>query len=178
MTKIADIEAANAQYAASFTKGHLPIPPKRKLAVVTCMDARIGTPSTSAFFVVLPTSTNKVDVFSALGLTEGDAHIIRNAGGRASEALRSLIISQRLLGTEEVVTDCGMLTFSDEDIRAKIREELGEDASDIKFLPFRDLEESVREDVRFLRGSRLVQGGVTGYVYEVERGRLVRLEVD
>lgn len=71
-----------------------------------------------------------------------------------------------------------MLTFSDEDIRAKIREELGEDASDIKFLPFKDLEESVREDVRFLRGSRLVQGGVTGYVYEVERGRLVRLEVD
>ncbi|EAW25171.1 beta-class carbonic anhydrase [Aspergillus fischeri NRRL 181] len=162
MTKIADIEAANAQYAASFTKGHLPIPPKRKLAVVTCMDARI-------------------DVFSALGLTEGDAHIIRNAGGRASEALRSLIISQRLLGTEDVVvihhTDCGMLTFSDGDIRAKIREELGEDASDIKFLPFGDLEESVREDVRFLRGSRLVQGDVTGYVYEVERGRLVRLEV-
>ncbi|PKX92834.1 beta-class carbonic anhydrase [Aspergillus novofumigatus IBT 16806] len=161
MTKIADIEAANAQYAASFTKGHLPLPPKRKLAVVTCMDARI-------------------DVFSALGLTEGDAHIIRNAGGRASEALRSLVISQRLLGTDEVVvihhTDCGMLTFSDEDIRAKIREELGEDASDIKFLPFRDLEESVREDVRFLRGSRLVQGDVTGYVYEVESGRLVRLE--
>jgi carbonic anhydrase len=70
-----------------------------------------------------------------------------------------------------------MLTFSDEDIREKIREELGEDASDIKFLPFRDLEESVREDVRFLRGSRLVQGAVTGYVYEVERGRLLRLEV-
>ncbi|EDP50320.1 hypothetical protein KXW98_004170 [Aspergillus fumigatus] len=162
MTNVADIEAANAQYAAAFTKGHLPLPPKRKLAVVTCMDARI-------------------DVFSVLGLTEGDAHVIRNAGGRASEALRSLIISQRLLGTEEVVvihhTDCGMLTFSDEDIRAKIREELGEDASDIKFLPFRDLEASVREDVRFLRGSRLVQGDVTGYVYEVERGRLVRLDV-
>ncbi|GFF26488.1 uncharacterized protein Mb1315 [Aspergillus udagawae] len=163
MTNIADIEAANAQYAASFIKGHLPIPPKRKLAVVTCMDARI-------------------DVFSALGLTEGDAHVIRNAGGRASEALRSLIISQRLLGTEEVViihhTDCGMLTFSDEDIRAKIKEELGEDASDIKFLPFKDLEESVRADVRFLRGSRLVQGAVKGYVYEVETGRLVRLEVE
>jgi carbonic anhydrase len=71
-----------------------------------------------------------------------------------------------------------MLTFSDEDIRAKIKEELGEDASDIKFLPFKDLEESVRADVRFLRGSRLVQGAVKGYVYEVERGRLVRLEVE
>ncbi|GFG25375.1 uncharacterized protein Mb1315 [Aspergillus udagawae] len=163
MTNIADIEAANTQYAASFTKGHLPIPPKRKLAIVTCMDARI-------------------DVFSALGLAEGDAHVIRNAGGRASEALRSLIISQRLLGTEEVViihhTDCGMLTFSDGDIRAKIKEELGEDASDIEFLPFKDLEESVRADVRFLRGSRLVQGAVKGYVYEVERGRLVRLDVE
>ncbi|KAF7130964.1 hypothetical protein CNMCM5793_003899 [Aspergillus hiratsukae] len=173
MTVTTDLEAANAQYAATFTKGHLPIPPKRysptlptiptsqtnqnsKLAIVTCMDARI-------------------DVFSALGLTEGDAHIIRNAGGRASEALRSLIISQRLLGTEEL-TDCGMLTFSDEDIRAKIKEELGEDASDIKFLPFGDLEESVREDVRFVRESKLVKGSVSGYVYQVESGRLVRLE--
>ncbi|RLL93325.1 hypothetical protein CFD26_100593 [Aspergillus turcosus] len=161
MTITTDLEAANAQYAASFTKGHLPIPPKRKLAIVTCMDARIN-------------------VFSALGLSEGDAHVIRNAGGRASEALRSLVISQRLLGTEEVVivhhTDCGMLTFSDGDIRAKIKEELGEDASGIQFLPFGDLEESVREDVRFVRESRLVRGAVSGYVYQVESGRVVRLD--
>lgn len=118
MTKIADIEAANAQYAASFTKGHLPIPPKRYVRYSSPAAINLTNlanwPSSPAWTPasvppllpsssVLPTSANKVDVFSALGLTEGDAHIIRNAGGRASEALRSLIISQRLLGTEEVV---------------------------------------------------------------------------
>src|SRR5919201_6652198 len=132
---------ANESYAASFSKGDLPIPPAKQTVVVTCMDARM-----------LPSRF--------LGLEEGDAHIIRNAGGRAQDALRSIVISQRLLGTTEIVvihhTDCGMETFKNEDLYAKVREDLGADASDIDFLPFPDLEQSVRDDVQFLKDSPLV----------------------
>src|SRR5215216_1165382 len=107
--------AANEQYAAGFHKGDLPLPPARKTAVLVCMDARI-------------------DPAKALGLQEGDAHVIRNAGGRASDdAIRSLIISNELLGTREFVvihhTDCGMLTFTNEQLRNKLQQELGADAS-------------------------------------------------
>lgn len=150
---------ANESYAQRFDKGDLPVPPARHVAVVTCMDARL-----------IPSRF--------LGLEEGDAHVIRNAGGRAAEALRSLVISQRLLGTNEVVvihhTDCGMLTFRNEDLHAKVRDELGADASHIDFLPFSDLEQSVRDDVRLLRESPLIGDDVTvrGFVYEVETGRL------
>ncbi|MBX5468991.1 MAG: carbonic anhydrase [Thermoleophilaceae bacterium] len=150
---------ANESYAQRFDKGDLPVPPARRVAVVTCMDARL-----------IPSRF--------LGLEEGDAHVIRNAGGRAAEALRSLVISQRLLGTNEVVvihhTDCGMLTFRNEDLHAKVRDELGADASHIDFLPFSDLEQSVRDDVRLLRESPLIGDDVTvrGFVYEVETGRL------
>ena len=102
--------AANQQYAAKFTKSDLPMPPGRKVAVVVCMDARI-------------------DPARALGLEEGDAHVIRNAGGRAEDAIRSLAISQELLGTREIVvihhTDCGMLTFTNDVIRQKLGEDLG-----------------------------------------------------
>jgi len=150
----------NEGYARSFEAGDLPAPPVRRVAVVTCMDARL-------------------DPERFLGLGLGEAHVIRNAGGRVSDdALRSLVISQRLLGTDEVViihhTDCGMMNFENEDIRQKIRSELGADASGVDFLPFPDLEQSVRDDVAAVRGSELVPDGVTvtGAVYEVETGRL------
>jgi carbonic anhydrase len=148
---------ANASYSAGFAKGHLPLPPARKVAVVACMDARL-------------------DPARALGLEEGDAHVIRNAGGRAADALRSLIISQQLLGTREVVvvhhTDCGMLTFSDADLRGKLKAELGQDA-DFPFLPFDDLEQSVRDDVAVLTTSPfLLRVPVRGFLYDVKTGRL------
>src|SRR3954470_3418040 len=134
---------ANAGYVRTFDLGDLPTPPRLKLAIVTCMDSRI-----------LPSR--------AFGLREGDAHIIRNAGGRAREALRSLVISQRLLGTNEIAvihhTDCGMLTFTNSDLHAKVKKELDADSSSIDFLPFTDLEESVREDVAFLLSSPLIPG--------------------
>ena len=144
-------------YAQSFDKGDLPMPPGKRLAVVACMDARL-----------IP---NEV-----LGLDEGDAHVIQNAGGRAQDALRSLVISQRLLGTNEVIvihhTDCGMLTFSNEDLHGKVKEDLGADASDIDFLPFGDVEQSVRDDVEVLRSSPLIDDGTTirGFVYDVKTG--------
>src|SRR3954468_16678215 len=150
---------ANESYTASFDKGDLPLPPAKRVAVVACMDARL-----------IPTR--------ALGLEEGDAHVIRNAGGLAKDALRSLVISQRLLGTNEVVvihhTGCGMLTFQNEDVVAKVRDDLGADASGIDFMPFSDLDQSVRDDVRFLEESPLIGDdvNVSGFVYEVESGRL------
>lgn len=150
---------ANAKYAAQFSKGELPLPPARKVAVVVCMDARI-------------------DPARALGLEEGDAHVIRNAGGRVADALRSLAISQTLLGTEEVVvihhTDCGMLTFSDESIRKQLRKDRNIDADSVAFLPFGDLDQSVRDDLAAYEGSPLVRHDVPvrGFVYDVRSGRL------
>lgn len=155
---------ANARYAAAFDRGGLAIPPARRVAIVTCMDARI-VPS------------------RALGLEEGDAHVIRNAGGRAADALRSLVISQRLLGTREVVvihhTDCGMLTFTNAQLHEQVRAELGADAAAIDFLPFPDLEQSVRDDVAFLRASPLLAPDipVRGFVYDVRTGRLAEVAV-
>ncbi|KAL4885819.1 carbonic anhydrase [Aspergillus karnatakaensis] len=161
MSVAKEFEAANANYASSFTKGDLPLPPARKVAVLACMDARL-------------------DTARALGLEEGDAHVIRNAGGRATDALRSIVISQQLLGTREIVivhhTDCGMLTFTDDAIRSKIKSELAQNADHIAFLPFGDLEQSVRDDVKLLRESPLVLDvPITGYVYEVETGRIVKV---
>jgi carbonic anhydrase len=150
---------ANAEYARTFDRGALPMPPARRLAIVTCMDARI-------------------DPARAFGLEEGDAHVIRNAGGRAREALRSLVISQRLLGTNEIAvihhTECGMLTFTNPGLHAKVKEDLGADASHIDFLPISDLEESIREDVAFLLSSPLIPGDVVvrGFLYDVRTGRL------
>jgi carbonic anhydrase len=156
---------ANREYARTFDRGNLPMPPARRLAIVTCMDARI-VPSRQ------------------LGLEEGDAHVIRNAGGRARDALRSLVISQRLLGTNEIAvihhTDCGMLTFTNRDLHAKVRQDLGADASAIDFLPFSDLEESVREDVAFLLSSPLIPADVVirGFVYDVKTGTLNEVEFE
>jgi carbonic anhydrase len=164
MTILSEFLSANERYVAGFDKGALPVPPARKVAVLTCMDARI-------------------DPAKALGLEEGDAHVIRNAGGRASaDAIRSLIISQQLLGTTEVVvihhTDCGMLTFQNEDLRARLAEDLNVDASDIDFLPFSDLLEGVREDVAVIRNSPFIpdEVSVSGLVYDVHSGRLQQVE--
>lgn len=149
---------ANERYAATFTKGDLPMPPGRKIAVVVCMDARL-------------------DPAKFLGLEEGDAHVIRNAGGRAADAIRSLIISQQLLGTREIAvihhTDCGMLTFTEEQLHQKLHDELHVHA-EIEFLPFTDIEQSVRDDVEIIRTSPLLipDVPVRGYVYDVRTGRL------
>jgi carbonic anhydrase len=161
MSEVQEFQKANAAYASSFSKGNLPMPPGRHVAVLTCMDARL-------------------DPARFLGLEEGDAHVIRNAGGRASEdALRSLTISEQLLGTNEVVvihhTDCGMLTFSNEDLRNKLKQELNADAEHVDFLPFKDLEQSVRDDVATIKNSPFIPKNieVSGFIYDVRSGRLL-----
>ena len=161
MSVAQEFQKANDAYASSFSKGNLPMPPARHVAVLTCMDARL-----------LPSRF--------LGLEEGDAHVIRNAGGRASDdAIRSLAISQQLLGTNEVVvihhTDCGMLTFSNEDLRKKLKQELNANAEHIDFLPFKDLEQSVRDDVATIKNSPLLLKNieVSGFIYDVKSGRLL-----
>jgi len=161
MSVAEEFVTANEHYAGSFTQGDLALPPSRKVAVVTCMDARI-------------------DPLASLGLSLGEAHVIRNAGGRATDALRSLVISQHLLGTREVVlfhhTDCGMLTFSDEELRKRLGGARAE-ADAVAFLPFGDLDQSVRDDVKFLTGHPLlVEGsGVSGWVYDVVTGKMRRV---
>ena len=149
----------NAAYAASFEKGDLPLPPARGVAVVACMDARL-------------------DVHKILGLEEGDAHVIRNAGGVITDdEIRSLTISQRLLGTREIVlihhTDCGMLTFSDDELKAQIHEEVGMKPH-FSMESFFDLEEDVRQSVARIQASPFIphKKSVRGFVYEVESGRL------
>ena len=163
MAVLDELLAANERYAQTFDKGDLPMPPSRHVAILTCMDARL-----------VPAKF--------LGLQEGEAHVIRNAGGRADEdAIRSLVISQQLLGTREVVVihhvDCGMLTFTNDQLRDQVRRDLGADASEIDFLPFSDLEQSVRDDVATLRSSPLIPDdiAVTGFVYDVHTGRLHRI---
>ncbi len=160
MARFDEFKEANERYAAFFDKGDLPAPPARQVAVVTCMDARLHPEE-------------------FLGLDVGDAHVIRNAGGRVSEdAIRSLVISERLLGTGEIVvihhTDCGMLTFRNEDLTAKIKEDLGVDTTGRDFLPFPDLEQSVRDDVETLRRSELIPDDIqiSGAIYDVQSGQL------
>jgi carbonic anhydrase len=152
---------ANEVYAARFDKGHLPIPPARRVAILTCMDARI-------------------DPAQILGLEIGDAHVIRNAGGRASgDALRSLIISEQLLGTQEIVvihhTGCGMLTFSNEALRSKLEQQFHVSADAIDFLPFSNLEQSVRDDIATIKASPFIPDNIlmSGFIYDVETGKLV-----
>ncbi len=160
MATFDELLEANERYAGSFDKGDLPAPPARRVAVVTCMDARLHPED-------------------FLGIELGGAHVIRNAGGRVSDdAIRSLVISQRLLGTNEVVviqhTDCGMMSIENEDVAAKIRKDLGVDVSGHDFLTFSDLEQSVRDDVETLKSSELIPDDVTivGAVYEVESGKI------
>jgi len=146
------------RYADGFDKADLPKAPAMKLAVLACMDARL-----------IPTRV--------LGLEEGDAHVIRNAGGVVTDdGIRSLAISQHLLGTEEVVvlhhTDCGMLTFTDDQFRAKMREATGQEpAWDCE--TFSDLDENVRESMRRITESPFIpHKNVRGFVYEVKDGSL------
>ncbi|MDQ6854486.1 MAG: carbonic anhydrase [Actinomycetota bacterium] len=150
----------NKEFVKKFRHGDKAMPPAQHVAVLTCMDARIHPED-------------------ALGLEIGDAHMIRNAGGRASDdAIRSLVISSTLLGTEEFAvmhhTDCGMLTFTNDDLRKKLADERGVDASNVDFLPFPDLEQSVRDDVATINGSPLLPDGieVTGWVYDVKTGKI------
>jgi len=149
----------NKDYAANFDKGDLPIPPAKKVAVVACMDARL-----------VPTRL--------LGLEEGDAHVIRNAGGLVTDQeIRSLSISQTLLGTEEIVlihhTDCGMLSFTDDQFKDQIEESTGQ-RPDWEPGAFADLEEDVRSAIRRIQDSPFVpnKDSIRGFVYEVETGRL------
>ena len=147
------------RYADGFDKGDLPLPPALKVAVVACMDAR-----------VMPSYI--------LGINEGDAHVIRNAGGVITEdEIRSLAISQRLLGTEEIIlihhTDCGMLTFTDDDFREQIEQDTGVKP---QWAPesFKDLEQDVRQSIARIKSSPFIPhtDSVRGFVYEVETGRL------
>lgn len=160
MSAIDELLANNDRYAGSFGEPDLPAPPARGVAVVACMDARLM-------------------VGALLGLNNGDAHVIRNAGGIVNdETLRSLLISTRLLGTREVMiinhTDCGMLTFTDEGFREQLREELGRPVDPIPLYTFRDLDENVRWQVRKVREHPLLPEGLTvrGFVYDVGSGRL------
>jgi carbonic anhydrase len=156
MSVIDEVTAANEDYAAGFAKGGLPTPPGRKFAVVTCMDARL-------------------DPARFLGLEEGDAHVIRNAGGLVNdETIRSLVISHQLLGTEEAIvighTECGMLTFTNADVHEK----LGPESESIDFQPFGDVAERVRESVETIRSHPLLGDSfaATGFVYDVHSGRI------
>ena len=157
---VTDELLANAErYAAGFDKGDLPLPPARHVAVVACMDARLNP-------------------YGLLGLAEGDAHVIRNAGGVVTaDELRSLAISQRLLGTTEIIlihhTDCGMLTFTDDEFKAGIEAEIG-----IKppwaAEAFTDLDADVRQSIARIRADPFIprKDSVRGFVYDVRTGRL------
>ncbi|MBV9312063.1 MAG: carbonic anhydrase [Solirubrobacterales bacterium] len=159
MTATDELLAHNEAYASSFEKGDLPLPPGRKVAVVACMDARLN-------------------VYGALGLSEGEAHVIRNAGGVVTDdVIRSLTISQRLLGTQEIIlihhTGCGMLTFTDDEFRNSIQQEIGvkpEWAAEA----FSDLETDVRQSIARINTSPFISNkdSVRGFIYEVETGRL------
>ena len=159
MSNTDDLLANNAAYAESFDKADLPLPPAKKVAVIACMDARLS-------------------VTRALGLQEGDAHVIRNAGGIVTDdAIRSLAISQRLLGTEEIVlvhhTDCGMLSFRDDDFKDAIEQDTGI-RPPWSAEAFGDLDGDVRQSIARIKASPFVpnKDAIRGFVYEVESGRL------
>lgn len=154
---------ANQAYVELHGDLHLSIKPKTKVAIVTCMDSRLH-------------------VAPALGLALGDAHILRNAGGRVTDdMIRSLVISQQQMGTREIVvlhhTDCGAQTFNNEDFQEHLKCELGVDVSGQDFLPFQDIDESVREDMKLLRECPLIPDDViiSGAVYDVDTGRMIEV---
>lgn len=151
---------ANARYAERYAHGELPTPPARKVAVLTCMDARL-----------MP------DQFLGFGI--GDAHVIRNAGALATEdAIRSLIISTHLLGTREILiiphTDCGMLTFREDEVKKQLQQRYGADASELHLYPFTDLHESLKQQVQRVRQCPFIARDIPiyGLIYHVETGRL------
>jgi carbonic anhydrase len=149
----------NERYAAAFDKGHLQLSPARAVAVVTCIDAR-------------------QNIYGILGLQEGEAHVLRNAGGVVTEdVIRSLAISQRLLGTREIMlihhTDCGMLTFRDDEVKAQIEADVGI-RPPFALEAFPDLEADVRQSAARIKASPFIprKEGVRGFVYDVQTGRL------
>jgi carbonic anhydrase len=159
MSLIDPFVAHSESYARSFDRGGLPMPPGKRLAVVACMDARLNP-------------------YGLLGLAEGDAHVIRNAGGVVTDdVIRSLAISQRLLGTRAILlihhTDCGMLTFRDDEVKAAILADTGL-RPPFALEAFPDLEEDVRQSIRRVEASPYIphRDDVRGFVYEVETGRL------
>ena len=159
MSVIDEILEHNEAYVSQFEKGHLPMPPAKKLAAVVCMDARLETGA-------------------LLALVEGDAHVIRNAGGVVTEdVIRSLTISQRLLGTREIMlihhTDCGMLTFNDDDVKQQILEETGMKPP-FALESFTDLEADVRQSMARINTSPFIlhKDEVRGFVYDVATGHL------
>ncbi|MFS1664018.1 beta-class carbonic anhydrase [Streptococcus sp. zg-JUN1979] len=148
----------NKAYVDLHGTAHLPINPKTRVAIVTCMDSRLH-------------------VAQALGLALGDAHILRNAGGRVTDdMIRSLVISQQQLGTREIIvihhTDCGAQTFSNDSFQEQLKRDLGVDVKDYDFLPFTDITESVRQDVELLRQSPLIPDDIviSGAIYDVDTG--------
>lgn len=154
---------ANKAYVDLHATYHLPLKPKTKVAIVTCMDSRLH-------------------VAQVLGLALGDAHILRNAGGRVTEdMIRSLVISQQQLGTREIVvlhhTDCGAQTFTNEEFAVQLKRDLEVDVAGQDFLPFTDIEESVREDIALLKQSPLTPDDVeiSGAVYDVDTGRMTEV---
>jgi carbonic anhydrase len=161
---VTDELVANAErYAKGFAYRHLPMPPGRHVAVLACMDARLNP-------------------YGLLGLSEGDAHVIRNAGGVVTEdAVRSLAISQRLLGTTEIIlihhTDCGMLTFRDDDVKAQIEAETGI-RPHFALEAFSDVDADVRQSMARIKSSLFIphRDGVRGFVYEVKTGQLREIE--
>lgn len=166
MAAIDEILRANKRYSSGFRLGHLPMPPSKRLAVLACMDARLT-------------------VEDILGLDTGDAHIIRNAGGIATDdAIRSLLISHHLLGTQEFVvinhTDCGMLTFRDDDLTSRLKRESGTAVvSPVHFHTFEDLQVNVREQIQKIRSHPWIPGTipVRGFVYDVGSGKLNEVEI-
>lgn len=163
MSTIDELLAHNERYASSF-QGPLPLPPAKHIAVVACMDARFS-------------------VYGALGLKEGDAHVIRNAGGLADDmTMRSLVISQRLLGTRTIVlihhTDCGMLTFEDDDLRRTLIDDVGF-APSYAFGAFKDLDRDVRAAAERIRNDPFLlhRDDVHGFIIDVASGRLRRVEL-
>jgi carbonic anhydrase len=163
MSQLEYFKNNNEKYSKVFTDGNLTLSPSRKVAVLACMDARIL-------------------VDQVLGLKIGEAHVIRNAGGIATDdAIRSLIISHELLGTKEIIvvnhTDCGMATFKDEDLQKSISEKYNEDATNIHFHAFESIEDNVKNQVKRIRSvpflSEIVS--VSGLIYDVSNGRITQV---
>jgi len=166
MTVFDEMLAHNEKYAERFDLGHLQTPPVRKLVILTCMDSRM-------------------DLEQLLGLRVGDAHMIRNAGGLATDdAVRSLILSTHLLGTRSIAiiqhTECGLMSITDEEFRWKLSGSTGKDASHLRFHAFRDLDQNVREQVARLRRDPFLpeQIEVRGFVYDVKQGKLREVKAD
>ncbi|PPQ64739.1 hypothetical protein CVT26_002683 [Gymnopilus dilepis] len=173
----------NESYASSFDKGNLPLPPSKQLIVgMRAPPASVLLSYDDSLMHGCSLSTSRPA--SQLGINLGEAHVIRNAGGSAKDALRSIVISQRLLGTREIAvfhhTDCGMLTFTNEVIRDKVKSEAPGDATvaeavdRIDFLTFPNLEESVKDDISFLKENPLVLKGteLSGWIYDVNTGKV------